>query len=98
LCEIDLRWQRLRIGEEENEDGFSVMDEWIGIQEHIKKAPYKMKLHTMEIIRQLAFSEATMFSPPQRNVQTKRPKKRVRSTPKVASTSRISSMWKCVDS
>ena len=55
LGEMDPSWQRLRIGEEENEEGFSVMDECIGIEERIKKAPYKMKLHTMKIMHQLAF-------------------------------------------
>jgi len=69
--------------EEEGEDGFSVMDEWNGIQEHLKKFCYKMKLHIKEVMRQLAFAEITMLTQPPRNVQTKRAKKkRVRSTKK----------------
>jgi hypothetical protein len=43
--DIDLHRQKLRVGEEEGEDDFSMMDEIIGIQERIKKVSYKIKLH-----------------------------------------------------
>jgi hypothetical protein len=42
---------------------------------------------------QLGFLEATMLSPPPRKVQTKGAKKKVRSTPKETSTSRIPSCY-----
>jgi len=39
------------MGEESNEDGFSVEEEWNGIQERLKKVPYQMKLETKEVLR-----------------------------------------------
>ena len=56
----------LRMGEESNEHGFSVDDEWSDIQERLKKVPYQMKLEIKEVFRQLAFPETTMLSPPPR--------------------------------
>ena len=87
--------------EESNEDGFSVDDEWNGIQEHLKKAPYQMKLEIKEVLRQLAFPETTMMSPPPRKVPTKGAKKKVDIAMykgKITSTSRIPSSWEVVDS
>jgi len=60
-----------------------------------------MKLEMKEVLRQLAFLDTTMMSPPPRKVQTKGAKKKVdiaRSRAKVASTSRIPSSWERVDS
>ena len=45
LDEINHHWQMLCFEATMGEDGFSVMDEWNGIHEHLKKVPYKMKLH-----------------------------------------------------
>jgi len=47
------------------------MDEWNIIQERLKRAPYKMKFHIKEALRQLGFPEDTMLSPPPRKVVTK---------------------------
>ena len=98
-----IRYTIIGIGyvEESNEDGFSVDDEWNGIQEHLKKAPYQMKLEIKEVLRQLAFPETTMMSPPPRKVPTKGVKKKVdiaRPKGKITSTSRIPSSWEVVDS
>jgi len=89
------------MGQESNEDGFSVEEEWNGIQERLKKVPYQMKLEMKEVLRQLAFPDITMLSPPPRKVPTKGAKKKVdiaRSRAKAASTSRIPSSWEVVDS
>ena len=78
------------MGQESNEDGFSVEEEWNGIQERLKKVPYQMNLEMKEVLRQLPFSAITMLSPPPRKVPTKGAKKNVdiaRSRAKVASTS-----------
>jgi len=82
------------LGEESNEDGFSVDDEWSGIQERLEKVPYQMKLEIKEVLQQLAFPETTMMSPPPRKVPTKGAMKKVdiaRSRGKNTSTSRIPS-------
>jgi len=89
------------MGEESNEDGFSVEDELKGIQERLKKLPFQMKLKVKEVLRQLAFPKTTMISPPPRKVPTKGAKKKVdivRSKGKITSTSRIPSSWEVVDS
>ena len=94
--EIQLHWHRLRMGEECNEHGFSVDDEWNGIQERLKKVPYQMNLEIKEVLRQLTFTETTMLSPPPRKVPTKGAMKKVdiaRSRGKITSTSRIPSSW-----
>jgi len=65
------------MGEESNDRGFFVDDEWNGIQERLKKVPYQMKLEIKEVLRQLAFPETTMLSPPPRKVPTKGAKKKV---------------------
>ena len=65
------------MGEESNEDGFSVEDELKGIQERLKKLPFQMKLEVKEVLRQLAFPETTMMSPPPRKVPTKGAKKKL---------------------
>ena len=70
LDDIHHHWHRLRMGEESNEDSFSVDDEWNGIQERLKKVSYQMKLEIKEVLRQLAFLETTMMSPPPRKVPT----------------------------
>ena len=60
-----------------------------------------MKLEVKEVLRQLAFPEITMMSPPPRKIPTKGAKKKVditRSKGKVTSTSRIPSLWEVVDS
>ena len=60
-----------------------------------------MKLEIKEILLQLAFPDTTMLSPPPQKVPTKGAKKKVdiaRCRAKVASTSRITSSWECVDS
>jgi len=45
LDEIGPHRHKLYMGEEEsNEDLFSVEEEWSGIQEHLKRVPYQMKL------------------------------------------------------
>jgi len=44
LDDLYPHWQRLTVCGEEVYD-LSVMEEWNGIQEHLKKAPSKMKLH-----------------------------------------------------
>ena len=62
--------------EESNEDLFSVVEEWSGIQERLKRVPYQMKLEIKEGLRLLAFPETTMLSPPPRNVLTKGAKKK----------------------
>jgi len=100
LDEIHHHWHKLRMGEESNEHGFFVDDEWSSIQERLKKALCQMKLEIKEVLRQLAFSETTMMSPPLRKVPTKGAKKKVniaRSRGKVTSTSRIPSSWEVVD-
>jgi len=48
LDEIDSHWQRLNVQGKEVDDDFSVMKEWNGIQERLKKVPKKMKLHFKE--------------------------------------------------
>ena len=75
-----------------------MMEKWNDIQERLKKVPYKMKLHIKEVMRQLAFLQNTMLSPPPRKVLTKGAPKRVRSTPKESSTGRIPFMRESVDS
>jgi hypothetical protein len=98
LDDIYPRWKRLSVQEEEVDDDFSVMEEWNGIQERLKKCPYKMKLYIKEMMRQLAFPEATNLSPPPKKVVTKGAPKRKRSTLKVSSTGQIPSKWKVIDS
>jgi len=101
LDDIHHHWHRLRMGEESNEDSFSVDDEWNGIQERLKKVSYQMKLEIKEVLRQLAFLETTMMSPRPQNVPTKGAKKKVdiaRSKGKITSTSGIPSSWEVVDS
>ncbi|KEH37260.1 hypothetical protein MTR_2g436740 [Medicago truncatula] len=44
----------------------------------LKRAPYKMKLHIKEVLRQIGFSEDTMLSPSPKKVVTKGASKRVR--------------------
>ncbi|KEH19766.1 hypothetical protein MTR_8g468040 [Medicago truncatula] len=72
--------------------------EWNVIEKRLKRAPYKMKLHIKEALRQLGLLEDTMLSPPPRKVVTKGAPKRVRPTPKSTSTGRIPSRWERVDS
>ncbi|KEH23145.1 hypothetical protein MTR_7g067030 [Medicago truncatula] len=91
-------WKRLSVQGEEVDDDFSVMEECNGIQESLKKCPYKMKLYIKEMMRQLAFPEATNLSPPPKKVVTKGAPKRKRSTIKVSSTGRILSKWEVIDS
>jgi len=86
LDDINPHWQRLSVCGEEDDYDLSIMDKWNDIQERLKKAPYKVKLHIKEAMRQLAFLEDTMLSPPPRKVVTKGAPKRVRSTPKEIST------------
>jgi len=89
------------MGEESKEVGFSVDDELKGIVERLKKLPFQMKLEVKEALRQLAFPETTMMSPPPRKVPTKGAKKKVdiaRSKGKITSTSQIPSSWEVVDS
>jgi len=77
LDEIHPHWHKLHMGEEEsNENLFSVVEEWSGIQERLKRVPYQMKLEIKEGLRLLAFPEITMMSPPPRKVQTKGAKKK----------------------
>jgi len=65
------------MGEEEsNEDIFSAVEEWSGIQERLKRVQFQMKLVIKEGLRLLAFLETTMLSPPPRTVQTKGAKKK----------------------
>jgi len=60
------------MGEEEsNVDLFSVVEEWSGIQERLKRVLFQMKLEIKEGSRLLAFPETTMLSPPPRKVPTK---------------------------
>ncbi|KEH27473.1 hypothetical protein MTR_5g413325 [Medicago truncatula] len=71
------------------------------IVERLKKLPFQMKLEVKEGLRQLAFPEITIMSPPPRKVPTKGAKKKVdiaRSKGKITSTSRIPSSWEGVDS
>jgi len=89
------------MGEESNEDDFSVEDELKGIQERLKKLPFQMNLEVKEVLRQLPFLETTMMSPSPRKVPTKGAKKKVdivRSKGSITSTSRIPSLWEVVDS
>jgi len=88
----------LSVPGEEVDNDFFVMEEWNAIQERLKRATYKMKLHIKVVLRQLGFPEVTMLSPPPRKVVTKGAPKRVRSTPKETSTGRIPSRWERVDS
>jgi len=101
LDEIHHHWYRLSMGQESNEDDFSVEKEWNEIQERLKKVPYQMKLEMKEVLWQLPFTDTTMLSPPPRKVPTKVAMKKVDtawSRVKVASTSRIPSLWEVVDS
>jgi len=94
LDEIHHHWNRLYMGQESNEDGFSVEDEWNGIQEHFKKVPFQMTLEMKEVLRQLPFPNTAMLSPPPQKVPTKGAKKKLdtaRFRGKVTSTSRIPS-------
>jgi len=56
--------------------GFSINDDWNGIQERLKKVPYQMKLEIKEVLRHLAFPETTTLSPPPRKLPTKGAKKK----------------------
>jgi len=99
LDEIYRHWHKLYMGEEEsNEELFSVAEEWSGIQEHLQRVSYQMKLEIKEGLQLLAFLETTKMSPPPRKVPTKGAKKKIKSTPKVASTRRIPSSWETIDS
>jgi len=72
LDEIHPHWHELYMREEEsNEDLFSVAGEWSGIEEHLKRVSFQMKLEIKEGLRLLAFLETTMLSPPPRKVPTK---------------------------
>lgn len=51
LDEIQHHWHRLCMGQESNEDGLSVEDDWNGIQERLKKVPYQMKLEMKEVFQ-----------------------------------------------
>ncbi|AES60908.2 hypothetical protein MTR_1g072330 [Medicago truncatula] len=51
LDEIHRHWHRLCMAEENNEDGFSVDEEWNSVQERLKKVPYQMKLEIKEVLR-----------------------------------------------
>ena len=62
------------------------------------RAPYKMKLHIIEKLRELGFPEDTMLKPPPTKVVTKGAPKRVKSTPKTRSTGRIPIRWETFDS
>ena len=86
LDEIHPHWQRLSVIREEVDAHFSVTEEWNAIQERLKRAPYKMKLHIKEKLHELGFPEDTMLKPPPRKVVTKGAPKRVKSTPKTRST------------
>jgi len=87
------------MGEESNEEFFSVTKEWSGIHERLKKVPYQMKLQIKEVLCQLAFLETTMLSPPPRKLpQTKGAKKKVRSKANEAPTSQIPSSCEVADS
>jgi len=44
LDEIHHHWHRLHMGEESNDHGFSVDEEWNDIQQRLKRLPYEMKL------------------------------------------------------
>ncbi|KEH22132.1 OTU-like cysteine protease [Medicago truncatula] len=68
LEETRCRETLLRMGEESNEVGFSIDVELKAIVEHLKKLPFEMKLEVKEGLRQLAFPETTMMSPPPRKV------------------------------
>ena len=98
LDEIHPHWQRLSVIREEVDAHFSVTEEWNAIQERLKRAPYKMKLHIKEKLHELGFPEDTMLKPPPRKVVTKGAPKRVKSTPKTRSTGRIPSRWETIDS
>jgi len=64
LDDIYPHWKRLSVQGEEVDDDFSVVEEWNGIQELLKKCPYKMKLYIKEMMHQLAFPQDTNLSPP----------------------------------
>jgi len=96
LDEIHPHWQRLSVHGEETDEHFSMTEEWNAIQEHLKRAPYKMKFHIKEVLQELGFPEDTMLNPPQ--VVTKGAPKRVRFTPKTTSTGRIPSRLETIDS
>ncbi|AES59204.1 OTU-like cysteine protease [Medicago truncatula] len=101
LDEIYHHWLRLSMGEQSNEDAFCVEVELKAIVERLKKLPFQMKLEVKEGLRQLAFPETTLMSPPPRKVPTKGAKKKVdiaRSKGKITSASRIPSSWEVVDS
>ena len=50
LDEIHHHWHKLRMGEESNDHGFCVDEEWNGIQERLKNVPYEMKLEIKEVL------------------------------------------------
>ncbi|KEH34517.1 hypothetical protein MTR_3g467680 [Medicago truncatula] len=76
LDEIHPHWQRISVHGKEVDEHFSVMEEWNTIQERLMRAPYKMKLHIKEKLRELGFPEDTMLNPPPRKVVTKGAPKR----------------------
>ncbi|AES71280.2 FAR1 DNA-binding domain protein [Medicago truncatula] len=93
LDEIHPHWHKLYMGEEEsNEDLFSLAEEWRGIQEHLERVPFQMKLEIKEGMRLLAFPETTMLSPPPKKVPIKGAPK------KIKTTRRIPSKWETIDS
>jgi len=98
LDDIYPYWKRLSVQGEEVDDDFSVMEEWNGIQERLRKCPYKTKLYIKEMMRQLAFPEDRDLSPPSKKVVTKGAPKRKRTTLKVSSTGRIPSKWETIES
>ena len=98
LDEIHPHWQRLSVIGEEVDAHFSVTEEWIAIHERLKRAPYKMKLHIKEKLRELGFPEDTMLKLPPRKVVNKGAPKRVKSTPITRFTGRMPSRWETIDS
>jgi len=77
LDEIHPHWHKLYMDEEEsNEDLFSVVEEWSGIQERLERVSYRIKLEIKEGLRLLAFPETIILSPPPRKLPTKRAKKK----------------------
>jgi len=64
LDEIHRYWHKLCMGAESNEYGFSVEEKCNDVQERFKKFPYQMKLEIKEVLRQLAFPDTIVLSPP----------------------------------
>jgi len=68
LDEIHPHWKRLSVHVKEVDEQFSMTEEWNTMQERLKRAPYKMKLHIKEALCELGFLKDTMLNPSPRKL------------------------------